>query len=174
MILDIAYPDEAELTRIVRRVIAGGTPPLDDVISKRLFNGHPRPAVWGEWPPEAVRTWSRACQLYYDLLQEQEQASWVRGSRNDLTLIGSWEAVFDVAPDRRHWWQIPGVTWAVLGEVLGTSARLASYRMTRLGWRLTGSGMNVPDRRIVEAPCVCCGQTWTPNDIREKHGPCCG
>lgn len=173
MNIDIVYPDETELRQIVRRVVEGESGPLDDVVTEVIFNGHPKPEVWGEWPPEAIRVWSLACQLYYDLLQEEENESWMRGSRNDLTLPSSWSAILTVTPDPKRWWHIPGVTWARIGSVLGTSARLASYRMARLGWRLAGSGMHVPDRRIVEAPCVTCGQVWKPDEIRGKHGPCC-
>jgi hypothetical protein len=172
VILEATYPNEQELKQIVIGVLKGESGPLDDVITGVIF-GENKPEVWGQWPPEAIRTWSLACQLYYDLLQDEEETEWARGSRNDLTLPTSWRAILAVCPDRKKWWQLPGVTWAKIGERIGIPSRLASYRMERLGWRLAGSGMHVPDRRVIEAPCVNCGQVWTPNDIRGRHGPCC-
>jgi hypothetical protein len=170
--VEVVYPNERELRRIVRQVVRGESGPLDTVVTGVIF-GEKKPEIWGHWPPEAVRIWSRACELYYDLVQEEESSEWARGSRNDLTLPDSWDAILRVSPDPLRWWRLPGVTWSAIGRSLGLPSRLASYRMQSLGWRLAGAGMHVPDRRVVTAPCVNCGTTWGPDEIRRREGPCC-
>jgi hypothetical protein len=164
-------PTEDEIRHLVGRVVAGGTQPLDEVITRAIWQGSRIPETWGAWPKEAVNAWKFGCDTYKDLMAEE--ATWGKYARNVLTLRISWGVILDLAANPEEWWRLPGVTWGRIGEWLDTPPRAAAYRMGALGWRLEGSGMGVPKRRVVLAPCVRCGEVHVPKLIKDQLGVCC-
>jgi len=164
------HPTEDEIRYLVGQVVAGELCPLDSVLTKAIWGDNP-PATWGEWPKEAIEAWSFGCHLY--LLDKQSLRSTHIVPRVTLTLDLSWRTILGLAPDPVEWWSLPGVTWLEVGHRLGLLPRKAAYRMMNLGWRMKGSGMRVPDRRVVAAPCNSCGAVWTPREMERYRGPCC-
>ena len=154
---------EHELRRLVGRVATGTDGPLDKVLGEALWPGDRAPCRWGDWPQDAVRTWDAACRLFLEMRQAK---------RGPVSLGQTWLVIEELAGPRQ-WWEVGGVTWAQIGESLGVPPRKAAYQMHRLGWRLRGVGMGVPDRVVVAAPCVECGRVWPRRLLAERRGPCC-
>lgn len=165
-------PTEEEIRFVVSQVVVEEVLPLDVALTQAIWAGEEPPEIWGDWPPEAIEAWSMGCDLYSEMKHGLLLSkSW---SRNCLTLEVSWSAVLALSPGgSTRWWDLSGVTWADFGRRLATTPRKAAYRMRSLGWRFVGRGMNVPDRRIVRAPCRNCGSIWTPYEFSDYRGPCC-
>lgn len=164
-------PTKDEIRHLVGEVVAGRAQPLDEVITRAIWSGDRTPSTWGGWPPEAVEAWKFGCDTYKEMMAQE--VVWEKNARNVLTLSVSWSVILGLAKDPNRWWHLPGVTWGRIGERLGTPPRAAAYRMGSLGWRLEGSGMGVPNRRVVLAPCVQCGAIYAPPFIVDRHGVCC-
>jgi len=166
---DMRIPTEKELSLLVGEVVSGRSRPFDKVITIAIF-GQDAPPTWGDWPKEAVAAWSLGCALYQDARKEQRLDL---PKRTIITLEVSWDIVLSFAESPECWWRLPGVTWAGIGERIGMSPRRVAYRVTGLGWRFTGSGMSVPNRRVVAAPCLCCGDVYHPREMEGWYGPDC-
>lgn len=167
----VNVPSEAEIRQIVSQVVTDRRKPLDEVITRVIWDGDPAPLTWGGWNQEARDVWSLACKIFYE--ETKARRPWKKGSRNTLSLERSWEVILEFAPDPFLWWVIPGVTWKRIGDRIRVSPRTAAYRMNTLGWKLVGSGMRVPSREVVLAPCVECGRVWRPPEISDRMGSCC-
>ena len=159
-----------ELKAIVGRVVSGRGKPLDTVLTHAIF-GNDVPSTWGDWPKEAVAMWKEGCDLYATARHEYKLT--FRNDGSVITLEHSWEVVLDLSVDLDEWWCLSGVTWADVGEKFKLTPRRAAYRMSTLGWRMTGSGMSVPNRKVVVAPCVVCGTVCRAVDIWNRLGPEC-
>ena len=167
-------PTRDEIRYIVCQVVADPSEgPLDEALTRAIWMGEEPPNEWGGWPEEAVQAWSYGCELFTEMHRNPRVLPPPKQRR--LTLGLSWSLVhaLTTGPPGK-WWVFSGVTWADFGRKMGTTARKAAYRMGTLGWRFTGSGMHVPSREVVEAPCKDCGTIWTPPEIHERLGPCCG
>ena len=166
----IRLPSEEEIRYLVGEVVSGGHLSIDTVITRAIFGDH-KPKTWGEWPKEAVDVWSFGCQYYHEIKTGRYVTR--PPPPPQFSLEFSWDLVIGLARDPSEWWSLPGVTWTEIGDRVGLTSRRVSYRMMLLGWRLRGSGMHVPERRVVAAPCVTCGAVWTPREIENRWGPCC-
>ena len=143
---------------------------FDRILTRAIFPKE-APQTWGEWPAEAVEVWSRGGDIFAAMSKECQIKG--AGPGRDLTLKFSWDIVLEFSVNPDEWWLLPGVTWAQVGDRMGLSPRRAAYRMMVLGWSMRGSGMGVPNRRVVTAPCEGCGRVWEPKEIVDRLGPLC-
>jgi hypothetical protein len=121
------------------------------------------------------RVWKRAIALWRAATFHAVGCEPVRG-REDYppSLAESWDAIDTVSAQINDpgldWWALPHVTWGDLADRIGVGATSTTYHFGVLGWRFEGT---YSGRRVVQAPCVECGEPWPTNDIRRRRGPCC-
>ena len=149
---------EADIAALVDRAM-DGEDSIDRLASDAIWpNGMPRRS--DQWPAHAWDSYLTAARLYAELrlldrkeLEIAPQAAWVAVAAS---------AVHQVIARR--------LTWGDISARLGASARVAQYRLTRMGFIFGGAAGR---RSISTGPCICCGTPQEYPSLLDFVGVCC-
>lgn len=157
-----------DLRQIVRRVLEGEGS-LDELVSAALFGSYDaRPYWWRDWPQHARDAWDLAVWLHR---LETDRPRGLKRSRNAPDLTAAWDTIQEFAPDPDRWWEVPGISWSAMAELLNVGPRTVHYHVTEvLGFRFEGLGR---ERRVAEAPCMGCGDPFPAAEIQDRRCPSC-
>jgi hypothetical protein len=156
------------IDRCVDRALAGG-PCLSDLINEMLL-GRPIHRDDPPWTAAQRAVWSAAVDRWLARRQRRgrRKLQHTRVATLHPPTVAEAHLALEIFRVGGPWWQVPHMTWPLLGAALQLGGRATEYHLAAQGWVFAGKGVS----RVIQcAPCRACS-TPHPAEALQEGGIC--